>query len=146
MAGAVSLAVHMINQDPGLLPDHNLFFVAYDTINSPVAIQKMTKMRDEQEVVAFIGPDFSCEHEAMVAAAWDMPMISYVRKHLNVFIITLCCLLHHVGVSNNMNSLFEYFRIFYFVYLRAIGNYLLKRSLFVFFWKTFRKPIFHIRI
>lgn len=37
----------------------------------------MTEMRDNN-VVAFIGPDETCTSEALVAAAWNLPMISYV--------------------------------------------------------------------
>lgn len=37
----------------------------------------MTDMRDE-DVVAFIGPDETCTSEALVASAWNLPMISYV--------------------------------------------------------------------
>ncbi|XP_050084377.1 guanylate cyclase 32E [Anopheles aquasalis] len=36
----------------------------------------MTEMRDEG-IVAFIGPDETCTAEALVASAWDVPMISY---------------------------------------------------------------------
>lgn len=37
----------------------------------------MTQMRD-RGAVAFIGPDDTCSSEALVAAAWNLPMISYV--------------------------------------------------------------------
>ncbi|XP_054723178.1 guanylate cyclase 32E-like, partial [Uloborus diversus] len=78
IAGAVPLAVDLVNKDPMLLPDHNLQFIAYDSgsPDSAQAIRRMTSMR-EDGVVAFIGFDESCEHEALVAAAWDMPIISY---------------------------------------------------------------------
>lgn len=39
--------------------------------------RKMTEMRDEG-IVAFIGPDETCTAEALVASAWNLPMISYV--------------------------------------------------------------------
>lgn len=77
----------MVNDDPELLPDHNLRFIAYDTgkPNTAITIKKMTQMKDEG-VIAFIGPDHSCVSEALVAAAWDMPMITYVStKRINVF-------------------------------------------------------------
>jgi guanylate cyclase len=38
----------------------------------------MTELRDEG-VVAFIGPDESCQNEALVASAWNLPMIAFVR-------------------------------------------------------------------
>lgn len=34
-------------------------------------------MRDEG-IAAFIGPDETCTTEALVASAWNIPMISYV--------------------------------------------------------------------
>nr|XP_029711378.1 guanylate cyclase 32E-like isoform X4 [Aedes albopictus] len=38
--------------------------------------RKMTEMRDEG-IAAFIGPDETCTTEALVASAWNIPMISY---------------------------------------------------------------------
>ncbi|GIX69723.1 hypothetical protein CDAR_478032 [Caerostris darwini] len=78
ICGAIPLAADMVNADPTLLPDHNLKFIAYDSgePNTAVTIKKMTQMKEEG-VVAFIGPDHSCVSEALVAAAWNMPMITY---------------------------------------------------------------------
>lgn len=39
----------------------------------------MTQLKDEG-VLAFIGPDETCKNEAFVAAAWNIPMISFVSK------------------------------------------------------------------
>nr|CAH7759578.1 unnamed protein product [Callosobruchus chinensis] len=39
----------------------------------------MTRMRDAG-VAAFIGPDDACAAEALVAGAWNLPIISYVSK------------------------------------------------------------------
>ena len=39
----------------------------------------MTEMRDGG-AVAFIGPDLNCTNEALVAAAWNLPMIAYVSE------------------------------------------------------------------
>jgi hypothetical protein len=44
-----------------------------------LAIRVMTEMRDNG-TVAFIGPDDTCRSEALVAAAWNLPMISYVSS------------------------------------------------------------------
>ncbi|GBN42307.1 hypothetical protein AVEN_242473-1 [Araneus ventricosus] len=78
IAGAVPLAVDMVNEDPELLPYHNLRFIAYDSgeADSALPLKKMTQMREEG-VIGFIGLDGSCEHEALLAAAWDMAMVSY---------------------------------------------------------------------
>ena len=40
-------------------------------------IRVMTRQR-ELGVVAFVGPEEQCRTEATVAAAWNIPMISYV--------------------------------------------------------------------
>lgn len=45
--------------------------------NSYIGIRKMTEIKDQ--VLAFIGPDESCASEALVAAAWNIPLISYVN-------------------------------------------------------------------
>ncbi|KAL3273764.1 hypothetical protein HHI36_015191 [Cryptolaemus montrouzieri] len=88
--GALPLAVEAVNEDATLLPGIRLNFVAGDIgTNSPSsglarsksslaaqAIKFMTKMRDSG-AVAFIGPDEMCFSEALVAAAWNLPMISY---------------------------------------------------------------------
>ena len=38
----------------------------------------MTQMWQNENVSVFIGPDDKCTNEALVAAAWNIPMISYV--------------------------------------------------------------------
>lgn len=52
--------------------------------SAKLTIQKMTEMRDEG-VSVFIGPDKTCATEALISAAWNIPMISYVRESLNIF-------------------------------------------------------------
>ncbi|GIY83747.1 ANF_receptor domain-containing protein [Caerostris darwini] len=95
IAGAVPLAVDLVNEDPDLLPTHNLKFIAYDSgdADSSSPLKKMTQMREEG-VIGFIGLDGSCEHEALLAAAWDMSMVSYVsHKHVSMFymeVTSLC--------------------------------------------------------
>ena len=44
--------------------------------NSYSGIRKMTELKDR--VHAFIGPDESCACEALVASAWNKPIVSYV--------------------------------------------------------------------
>ncbi|XP_046651148.1 guanylate cyclase 32E-like isoform X2 [Daphnia pulicaria] len=82
--GAIPLAIETINNDPNLLPGRKLQFVAAD-IGNPVgndgltalAIRRMTEMRDNNSTIAFIGPDGQCAAEALVAAAWNLPMITH---------------------------------------------------------------------
>ena len=44
------------------------------------SLQWMTVFRDSG-VAAFIGPDETCRHEALVASAWNLPMIAFVSLH-----------------------------------------------------------------
>ncbi|XP_044272562.1 guanylate cyclase 32E [Tribolium madens] len=88
--GALPLAVEAVNEDADLLPGRRLNYVAADIGTNPPAsglsrsksslaaqaIRVMTEMRDNG-TIAFIGPDDTCSSEALVAAAWNLPMISY---------------------------------------------------------------------
>lgn len=47
----------------------------------------MTDLMIKDNVVAFIGPDESCLYEALVASAWNLPIISYVSFHFLLEII-----------------------------------------------------------
>ncbi|XP_076056765.1 guanylate cyclase 32E-like isoform X2 [Oratosquilla oratoria] len=80
--GALPLAVEVVNNSTHLLPGRRLVFEAADVGNSRVealaalSIRRMTAML-EKGVLAFIGPDDHCNNEALVAAAWNLPMITY---------------------------------------------------------------------
>ncbi|KAJ1526714.1 hypothetical protein ONE63_008294 [Megalurothrips usitatus] len=91
--GALPLAVRNVNKDPQLLPGRELQYLAADigTLGAnpsdsglrrrdsslaALALRVMTVMRD-RGAVAFIGPDDTCGPEALVAAAWNLPVISY---------------------------------------------------------------------
>ncbi|XP_058122463.1 guanylate cyclase 32E [Anopheles ziemanni] len=78
--GALLLAVETINNDSTLLPGKKLRLKAVDIgaqkSLKAFPIKKMTEMRDSG-IVVFIGPDETCTSEALVASAWNLPMISY---------------------------------------------------------------------
>ncbi|CAL4086179.1 unnamed protein product, partial [Meganyctiphanes norvegica] len=92
--GALPLAVDTVNSDPTLLPGKRLLYDVADVGNSEeealaaLSIRRMTTMRDAG-VLAFIGPDDNCANEALVAAAWNLPMITYLcasgRELLNKY-------------------------------------------------------------
>ncbi|KAK7084332.1 hypothetical protein SK128_003437 [Halocaridina rubra] len=80
--GALPIAVEDVNRDPSLLPGKRLVYEVADVGNSnlealaALSIRRMTAMRDAGHL-AFIGPDDNCANEALVAAAWNLPMITY---------------------------------------------------------------------
>ena len=63
-----------------------------------LAIRRMTEMRDNNSTIAFIGPDGHCAAEALVAAAWNVPMITHVI--IDTYItINLTTTLRHFDVN-----------------------------------------------
>ena len=46
---------------------------------STESLGRMTEMRDDG-IAAFVGPDLNCKSAALVATAWNLPMIGYVRN------------------------------------------------------------------
>ena len=76
--GAVSYAVERVNNDTSILPNTTLSFTTDMLTNEQYdSLKVMTRLRDEN-ISAFIGPDESCRDEAMIASAWNLPMVSYV--------------------------------------------------------------------
>lgn len=87
------MAIEDVNRDPHLLPGRRLQYEVADVGHSgsdalaALSIRRMTMMRDAG-LLAFIGPDDNCANEALVAAAWNLPMITYV----SVVLIRYYCL------------------------------------------------------
>ncbi len=78
ISGAMTHAVTQINQDSNLLRGRQLRFIPADTeADTLKGTRSLTEMW-RQGALAFFGPADSCEVEAKVAAAWNLPMISYV--------------------------------------------------------------------
>jgi len=78
ISGAISLAVEEVNA--GRLRDrgHSLQFVVAETYGEEVVSIRQTAALWTQQVAAYIGPQETCVHEGRMAAAFNLPMISYV--------------------------------------------------------------------
>ena len=87
ISGALTLAVEQINADPTIFPDHKLEFIWGDTMANTLVSTKLLTDQWRRGAVAFIGLEDSCSVEAKVAAAWNLPMISYVSKILMKLIL-----------------------------------------------------------
>ncbi|EDW02936.1 GH10964 [Drosophila grimshawi] len=79
--GGLPLAVEDVNKNVNLLPGKTLTFTPFDIGHQtgPYRVKPlrfMTEMR-EKKVKAFIGPDESCTTEALLASAWNTPMLSF---------------------------------------------------------------------
>ncbi|XP_072029839.1 speract receptor-like [Amphiura filiformis] len=75
--GAITIAKHEINNRTDLLSDFYFDYMFVDTNATELGSIKSLTQLWRNDVVAFFGLDISCETEAHVAAAWNLPMISY---------------------------------------------------------------------
>ena len=79
ISGAMTYAVNVINNhSPNLLKGHTLKYIKADTYADTLHGTKMLTEQWKAGAIAFIGPEDSCDVEARVAAAWNLPMLSYV--------------------------------------------------------------------
>lgn len=81
ISGAITYALQQINADPNILPNHTLNLIWGDTRGDTLTGVRLLTDQWRQGVVAFFGLEDSCSVEARVAAAWNLPLISYVSSH-----------------------------------------------------------------
>lgn len=86
ISGAISLAVNEINSN-GKLKNmgHSLGFKVAETYGEEVSSIRQTAALWTDKVFAYIGPQETCVHEGRMAAAFNLPMISYVSRN-NIYI------------------------------------------------------------
>ncbi|XP_003371920.1 guanylate cyclase 32E [Trichinella spiralis] len=72
ISGALKYAIEIVNANPDILPGYQLDFIFADTRGVKATMELWQK-----GVIAFIGPEDSCQTEAMMAASQNLPMISY---------------------------------------------------------------------
>lgn len=78
ISGALTLALDEINNDSTILPNHTLTYIISETYGDELySIRKTVKLINAN-ISAYIGPQETCIHEAKLAAAFNIPMISYV--------------------------------------------------------------------
>ena len=77
VSGALSYAIDKVNGDPNLLDGVKLEFIYNDTLGEPLKSTKAMLEQWERGVAVFFGPENYCEVEATIAAAINLPMISY---------------------------------------------------------------------
>lgn len=80
VSGAVTLAVLKINQDPNLLPGYRLDFLYSDDRGDSLIGTNRICEQWKRGALAFFGPEDSCDTEARLAAAWNLPLLSFVSN------------------------------------------------------------------
>jgi Receptor family ligand binding region len=88
-AGAISLAIEDVTRYKILPGDHTLDMVVAETYGEEEESLLQTAKLWTLNVSAYIGPQESCVHEARMAAAFRLPMISYVSKKKKYIYILL---------------------------------------------------------
>lgn len=79
ISGAISLAVEEINEGTFKEKGHYLKFIVAETYGEEKASIRQVAALWTQNISAYIGPQETCVHEGRMAAAFNLPMISYVR-------------------------------------------------------------------
>ncbi|RZF40474.1 hypothetical protein LSTR_LSTR000353 [Laodelphax striatellus] len=77
ISGAISLAVDEVNQGLLAASPYQLSFVVAETYGEEEISIRQTASLWIQNVSALIGPQETCVHEGRMAAAFNLPMISY---------------------------------------------------------------------
>nr|CAD7268033.1 unnamed protein product [Timema shepardi] len=101
ISGAISLAVSEVNKGPLAERGHTLGFLVAETYGEEVTSIRQTAALWTRNVSAYVGPQETCVHEARMAAAFNLPMISYVST---------CCrhsLLCSAVIVKNMAAAFK---------------------------------------
>lgn len=78
ISGAISLAIEDVTRQKILPDDHTLDMVVAETYGEEEESLLQTAKLWTLNVSAYIGPQESCVHEARMATAFRLPMISYV--------------------------------------------------------------------
>ncbi|KAF7269656.1 hypothetical protein GWI33_017336 [Rhynchophorus ferrugineus] len=81
ISGAISLAVEEVNRGVFGRRGHRLNFIVAETYGEEIISVQKTADLWTRNVSAYIGPQETCEHEAFMAAAFNVPMISYFCTH-----------------------------------------------------------------
>lgn len=82
ISGAISLAVDEVNDGVLGREGHRLRFSVAETYGVERISIRRTAELWKRNVSVYIGPQETCVHEAKMAAAFNLPMISYVSRDL----------------------------------------------------------------
>ncbi|XP_058980104.1 speract receptor [Musca domestica] len=81
ISGAISLAVKEVNEGELKSLGHELDFLVAETYGDEVNSIRQTAALWTKQIVGYIGPQETCVHEGRMAAAFNLPMISYYCTH-----------------------------------------------------------------
>ncbi|XP_071106522.1 speract receptor-like [Haliotis cracherodii] len=77
ISGALTYAIEEVNNDSSILPNYTLDYVIAETHGEEQQSIKETVLLRERNISVYLGPQETCVHEGRIAAAFNLPMISY---------------------------------------------------------------------
>ncbi|VDK69516.1 unnamed protein product [Litomosoides sigmodontis] len=80
ISGALQVAVDDVNADPELLPNHKLIYIFNNTCGDEQQSTRFFMQHWAQGAKVFIGPEMNCRTQATMAAAQNLPILSYKCK------------------------------------------------------------------
>lgn len=86
ISGALTLAIQTVN-DLKVIPGYRLNFIWNDTFGTINGGLKAISDQWQRGVDVFLGPEETCNYEGRVAAAWNLPMLSYVSNLISLSIL-----------------------------------------------------------
>lgn len=75
----MTIAVNEVNEKKLKKLGHSIEFVVAETYGEEISSIRQTASLWKDNVHGYIGPQETCLHEGRMAAAFNLPMISYVR-------------------------------------------------------------------
>ncbi|XP_038109583.1 guanylate cyclase 32E isoform X3 [Culex quinquefasciatus] len=81
ISGAITLAIEEVNSVYLSRHGHSLQFEVAETYGEEVTSIRKTADLWTRDVIAYLGPQETCVHEGRMAAAFNLPMISYFCTH-----------------------------------------------------------------
>lgn len=77
ISGALTLAVTEVNNEKLAKLNHSIEFIVAETYGEEISSIRETASLWKQDIFGYIGPQETCNHEGRMAAAFNLPMISY---------------------------------------------------------------------
>ncbi|KAG7307262.1 hypothetical protein JYU34_007422, partial [Plutella xylostella] len=126
ISGAISMAVDEVNEKLLGPMGHSLDFVVAETYGQEEVSIKQVAALWAANVSAFVGPQETCVHEGRMAAAFNLPMISYYCRDVassnkRVYATFARTRPSDTDVSRSVVAVLTHFRFMHvaFVYLKA---------------------------
>lgn len=77
ISGALTLALTEVNNEKLSKLNHSIEFILAETYGEEISSIRETASLWKREIYGYIGPQETCIHEGRMAAAFNLPMISY---------------------------------------------------------------------